>query len=221
MKEIPILFSTAMVQAILEGRKSQTRRPIKPQAMVDEKGRLIWKNAPAGKTKEIEKGLPMSYGLKDYCPYGKPGDILWVRETWSPDLAGDGENGYVEYIKYAADGTRLPVSWLKDYDGFKNRPGIHMNKEYARIWLQVTDIRVERLQDISEDDAKVEGVNTHITELGPSYFDYETGYNNGLFDARDSFRTLWRKINGAESWNTNPWVWAISFKVLSTTGKPK
>lgn len=232
MKEIPILFSTPMVQAILEGRKSQTRRQIKPQAMVDEKGRLIWKNAPAGKTKEIEKGLPISYGLKDYCPYGRPGDLLWARETFRKYCKVD-EFGYTRYdqevIEFAADNP--PMINECDGDGctmFKKdgtekfiswRPSIFLPKEAARIWLQVTDVRVERLQDISEEDAKAEGVE----KIDDSIFCWRHygGKYAGCSTARNSFQSIWKSINGDESWNINPWVWVISFNILSTSGKPK
>lgn len=208
MKEIPILFSTAMVQSILEGRKSQTRRLVKDKHVLY--------------SLDVNKVIPEYFkdGDGGWCPYGKPGDILWVRETWSPDMAGDGENGYVEYIKYAADGTRLPINWVKDYDRFNNRPGIHMNKEYARIWLQVESVRVERLQDISGEDAFAEGVGEKhrsgaksMTTAGIDYRHWEAGQ-------KIMFKNLWAEINGADSWQANPWTWVISFKVLSTTGKP-
>ena len=232
MKELPILFSTSMVQAILEGRKTKTRRLMNPQpgnCNHADYDAAYWKNEPP---KFIESAVDPSYWYCQYCGngtyakndykgiknrYGQPGDILWVRETWSPDLAGDGENGYVEYINYFADNTRLPIKWVKDYDSYRNRPGIHMNKEYARIRLQVTEVRVERLQDISEEDAIDEGVGVlvgsfkYFNPLLPSTY---------FKEARSAFFSLWESINGKESLDANPWVWSISFKVLSTTGKP-
>lgn len=232
MKEIPVLFSTQMVQAIIEGRKSQTRRLVKPQAMVNEKGQLIWENAPANKTRQIEKGLPMAYGLKDYCPYGQPGDLLWVRETWAPSLAGKDTHDYIEYIRYVADNSRLPIKWVKDYDSFRNRPGIHMNKEYARIWLKKTGAKVERASSISREDAIAEGLAC-ITKDGGRTYKYGIPDIDGLpgiddigwpwdeweVDPIKAFQKLWNKINGADTWNS--WVWVNSFEILSTTGKPK
>lgn len=249
MKQIPILFSTAMVQALLEGRKTQTRRVMKPQIKDCDHSRHIeadWKDKPIQWSEAAFKigraycgccGNGVEYsndfgGIK--CPYGKPGDVLWVRETFRKYCKVD-EYGYTRYdqevIEFAADNP--PMINECDGDGctmFKKdgtekfipwKPSIFLPKEAARIWLQVMGVKVERLQDITEDDAIAEGGKTHQTELGPSYYDYETGYCNGLFDAKDSFRTLWKSINGADSWAANPWVWAISFKVLSTTGKPK
>jgi len=200
MKERPILFSTPMIQAILDDRKTQTRRVVKePKA--------LWK-----------KGMLLKSG-KMICPYGKPGDILWVRETWCNswnintqewDVMFKASEGYV----YDEDG---PVRW---------KPSIHMPKSAARIWLEITDVRVQRLQDITEEDAIAEGVK--FTSDGYiNYIDHEPTYFNGAHSAKKSFQTLWDSINGksqgdrpAMPWSANPWVWAITFKVLSTKGNP-
>lgn len=233
MKEIPILFSRPMVQALLKGRKTMTRRKMKPQIKDCNHGLFIeadWKDKPTLWSEDALKvgraycsrcGNGTEYsndfgGIK--CPYGQPGDLLWVRETWAPDLAGDDINSYIEYIRYAADESRRPIKWVKDYSSYKNRPGIHMNKEYSRIWLQVIDVRVERLQDISESDAKAEG----IEKMDESPFPYKLYSCNtaSCVDAKTSFKFLWQDINGDDAWLNNPWVWVISFKVLSTTGKP-
>ena len=235
MKEIPILFSTAMVQAILQGRKTQTRRIVKTKffpaseiASIHKdgsgKGWIAWSPLPVSseKTKEL---YPGEDGFK--CPYGIEGDILWVRECWRPDIAGAECDSYCEYIKYGADGGRLAIKWVKDYDDFRYRPGIHMNKEYARIWLQVTDVRVERLQDITEEDTIAEGVEPRSHRCG-GFGSYEAGgYIHDCIcqkwdrtPAGMGFMDLWKDINGPESWEANPFCWVISFKVLSTTGKP-
>ncbi len=220
MKQIPILFSTPMVQAILDGRKTQTRRLIKPQP----NGALHDVNM--GYWSEFPDNLKHAY-IK--CPYGKPGDVLWVRETYRHYMELESEKRIVEY---AADGAaeQLP---LCDGDGFHifNKdgsekmvpwiPSIHMPKSACRIYLQITDIRVERLQDISEEDAKAEGVLYYGDESG-DYKDYT--YNDvygddwGVTTAKKSFGTLWESINGPESWNANPWVWVISFERID---KPK
>jgi hypothetical protein len=107
-----------------------------------------------------------------------------------------------------------------DYRALRLRPNIFLPKVAARIWLQVASVRVERLQDISEEDAKAEGIEAKETKLGPSYIDYNTGFCNGLLTAKECFRTLWQSINGGDSWQGNPWVWVISYNILSTTGKP-
>lgn len=150
------------------------------------------------------------------CPFGRPGDLLWVRET----LYQNGELG----LEYVADKECIDESIIPDDHkpyrnyAFCNIPSIHMPKWAARLWLQVTDVKVELLQDITEDDAISEGVE----KMGEFVFPYKH-YASGAascIDAKTSFRTLWQAINGDESWVLNPWVWVISFKVLSITGKP-
>lgn len=156
------------------------------------------------------------------CPYGKEGDLLWVRECFaktSIDLKHK-ETG-LNFI-YKADVTAQPnltseeLSQMMNDWGMKWKPSIHMPKEAARIWLEVVDIKVERLQQITNEGAKAEGVE----ELNSGFKDYldEVGYYKY---PKTSFETLWISINGAESWTANPWVWVIKFKVLSTTGRPR
>jgi len=177
MKERPILFSTAMVQAILDGRKTMTRRAVKCKLHECFNG---FANTP----KEVFN-----------CPYGQPGDILWVREKFTPDRGG--------YF-YAADNHLTQIlNW---------KPSIHMPKAAARIWLQVEAVRVERLQDITEADAEGEGAKTVFCQ----YVNDTQGYHSYV----EGFRKIWQSINGPESWEQNPWVWVVSFKVLSTTGRP-
>lgn len=209
MKEHPILFSTPMVEAILDGRKTMTRRLIDPQP---EAGRypqseldgFYWKNKfylPKYERKDIS--------LVDNSKFGQPGDLLWVREAWCyPGLFDGFENDFY----YKAGFSDCDI---KDRNASQNwKPSIHMPKAAARIWLQVEEIRVERLQDISEEDAVAEGMvsismsHAEVMELCPN-----------LYSAK--FRGLWVSINGEESWNANPWVWVVKYKVLSTTGRPK
>lgn len=212
MKEIPILFSTAMVQAILEGRKSQTRRLVKDKHVLY--------------SLDVNKVIPEYFkdGDGGWCPYGKPGDVLWVRETYM--IEGSMSHGEsVLGVKYKAGGRWIQNDSKEVFEIFHKskegwRPNIFLPKVAARIWLQVESVRVERLKDITDSDAIAEGIESKETKLGPSYIDYETGYCNGLFDARRCFQSLWQLINGAESWQANPWVWVVSFKVLFTTGKP-
>lgn len=189
MKEHPILFSTEMVKAILDGRKTQTRR--------------IIKNAPGGMDlKDLYEHSPLY--MQSQCPFGKPGDLLWVRETFAV---------YLDAFLFKADEPHI-------FKGLKYKPSIHMPKDYARIWLQVADIRVERLHEISEQDAIAEGIEP-VNQAGvivwKRYDDYYQVSTNPVV----SFWSLWANIHSEESWNANPWVWVVSFKVLSTTGKPQ
>jgi hypothetical protein len=240
-KEIPILFSTQMVQAILKGRKTMTRRIVKPQpstisvcSKTGEKAPFKYKEVSVmaedlKTTKQISTECEGPYGDIIKCPYGKPGDLLWVRET----LYQEGELG----LYYVADNEPILEETLpEDYTVYRNYahckvPNIHMQKSVARIWLEVTDIRVERLQEISEDDAKAEGVeiikicnlsdpNDKIRYRDYRFYDAYAPKARLWVTAKRSFETLWQSINGNESWNENPWVWVVYFKILSTTGKP-
>lgn len=239
MKEIPLLFSTETAQALLAGRKTQTRRLVKWPAVpewhdrdyepdtIERRGEGNW--WPAFSHRGFNKDI--SGPVK--CTYGQPGDLLWVRETWAPYLRGTEGDGYVELIKYKADGSELPFKHVKDYAelGWHNRPGIHMNKEYARIWLQKTATKVERACDISREDAIAEGLACITKDNGRTYKygipdldGYPGTDDNGWpweeweVDPVAAFKKLWCKINGIETWNS--WVWVNSFNVLSTTGKP-
>jgi hypothetical protein len=207
MKEHPILFSTPMVQAILEGRKTQTRRIVKMKKEISEPvfGYTFFTPENHISVRGIHKNG--EYGESFIkCPYGKKGDVLWVRETWAPAL------GDIAFkADYSADVLREPRNkgiW---------KPSIHMPKAAARIWLEITEVKLERVQDISEEDAKAEGVEfSYADETGNRYRDY---YHSGtIHGAFGSFMTLWCKINGIDNWNSNPWVWVVKFKVLSTTG---
>lgn len=182
VRESPILFSTEMVQAILEGRKTMTRRIVKGTP-------LKWLGDDIGFSPGFVEN-PDNY----LCPYGALGDLLWVRETFAKcdDVV------CFKAATYYSDG---PVK-------FQWKPSIHMLKKDARIWLRITNIKVELLQDISIGDIHAEGINCKM-ESGEYHAD---GYGK--------WKDLWVKINGIESYAANPWVWAITFEVVSTTGKP-
>lgn len=206
MKEHPILYSTPMIRAKLEGRKFQTRRIIKvqPEAQLHPCGssKWYWSTDPSD--------LKIPY-VK--CPYGKVGDVLWARETWCSVSRADCVGGVTTKYHYKADYE----------DTFKWKPSIHMPKEASRIWERITDIRVERLQDISEEDAIAEGVGCGF-QMNSGWPDY-TRIVNGLCEvtqdcARMSYATLWESINGEGSWDLSPWVWVIETEILSTTGRP-
>lgn len=220
MKEIPMLFSTPMVQAILEGRKMQTRRLVKMPK--DDIADAKW-----GYTAFTPEGYISFRGVHASGQYGESfvkvpyckGDLLYIRETWFP-AAINSNRVLVGYHEKDPDITieittdRVEYYW-KQLDKGRMIPSIHMPKEAARIWLQVASVKVERLQDISEEDAKAEGV-----ELIDYYDIPKDGIQYRAHSYREAFESLWKYINGPESWEANPWVWCVSFKVLSTTGKP-
>ena len=185
MKERPILMAGEMVRATLAGRKTQTRRVIKPQPELAPDGKWDWK--PRGKWAGAI-GKNGQHNLR--CPYGQPGDVLWVRECFSPYLYRDG-------CWYWADGN------VAAYDATKPKPSIYMPRWASRILLEVVDVRVERVQEISEEDAMAEGVE---------WKEY-AGLANKT--AKKLFRTLWDKINGKKHpWKSNPWVWRVEFKMV-------
>ncbi len=207
----PILFSTTMVLALMEDRKTQTRRIIKPQPIdnTEVDGNFFTGNH-SGFVK-VDGHINWRQQFTDeYSPY-QPGDILWVRESWCRF-----GNEYCFKIKNQ-QGDVKPLKW---------KPSIHMPKAACRLFLEVTEAKLERLQEISEDDAMSEG----IEKYGLGYKSYEiihSGPHKGTphphsaisnRKASFSFKELWESINGPDSWNINPWVWTISFK---RTDKPE
>jgi hypothetical protein len=188
MKERPILFSTEMVKAILEGRKTQTRRVINPQP--DSRG-LRSSNVP----------FEDWHGREVKCPYGNVGDVLWVRESWNGVRAFDGS---FSHYRYKADGDPL-------HNGMRWKPSIHMPKDAARIWLKITDIRVQRLHDITPMDAAEEGIEIYPANSVVQHWKDYMNIHKGMTTAVGSFVSLWCSINGTESWDSNPWVWVITF----------
>lgn len=230
MKEIPILFSTPMVQALLAGRKTMTRRIVKAEHVLY--------------NLNVNNFIPEYYhnDKEGWCPYGQPGDLLWVRETWGIGSRPDPFVGCVDGFEYKADQAMvdeiesLPIYPCDGFD-FGNynkkgwRPSIHMPKVAARIWLQKTTSKVERACDISREDAIAEGLAC-ITKDGGRTWKYGMPDRDGLPGTDDNgwawqewevdpvaaFKKLWCKINGPETWGS--WVWVESFNVLSTTGKP-
>ncbi|GHG79830.1 hypothetical protein [Comamonas sp. JC664] len=211
MAERPILFSGPMVQAILAGRKTVTRRVLKPQP---EQSDIIAAWRWYGRTFAggwSLTGTPPAAMLKD-CPYGQPGDQLWLRETWAlEDCGADGER-----VVYRADRAAAWRATLgdfhylsSDYEPGRWRPSIHMPRWASRLMLNVVSIRAERLHAITEEDARAEGVEPDAKY--PSRWKNYLG-DVSVPDAVDSFMTLWMSINGIESWDANPWVWRVEFR---------
>ena len=209
MKERPILFSAPMVRAILSGEKTQTRRVVKPQPKRTGDGVLMWDASHRG-MRFGSVGMDVPPNLVAHCPYGAPGDRLWVRETFGID----DEDGSVLY--FADPGTAQDAEHARACDDRypRRRPSIHMPRWASRILLEIASVRVERLQDISEDDAQAEGIE---------YSERFEGYCIGLaehfnsHDPRQSYFSLWEAINGAGSVAANPWVWVVEFKRVETT----
>lgn len=216
IKTKPILFSTEMVQAILEGRKTQTRRT-KGLNYINKNPDFYRYNRTCNRFDEFTKDYHIfldneintgAYFVK--CPYSI-GDILWVRETFAGIEQNDGKLRY----HYKADANwaldkALEIFW---------KPSIHMPKEAARIFLKVINIRVERLFEISAKDAIAEGVECKIVEKIKEYRAYLVKDSEHVFGKNSypdtpecSFLELWEKINGNKSVNSNPWVWVIEFE---------
>ena len=199
-RERPILFSAPMVRAILEGRKTVTRREVKKQAALD---------CLAAGFEPAFLALP---GNADLCPYGRPGERLWVREAWAADAQLDAiaprELSQGEPIRYSADGATRQTGCSMITPG-KTRPSIHMPRWTSRILLEITEVRVERLQDITYEEAVAEGVHRDsacrmwaATDEGGACHKYPV----------PAFRDLWESINGAGAWDANPWIWVVEFK---------
>ncbi|ELA3172361.1 TPA: hypothetical protein NO823_000998 [Klebsiella pneumoniae] len=244
MKERGMIFNGEMVRAILDGRKTQTRRIMKlqPKPSKSRPGDFWFSSKKLESMVHVSDLAPGNSPIADYhlfiqehcCPFGAVGDRIWVRETWgvvSHELDEDGRirpwtpdrpatvihempfgNGYYSgHAIYAADGD---FTWGDD-DGYEDgrscwKPSIHMPRAASRILLEITDVRVERLNAISEEDARAEGIIDggclNCGEPEPC------GCANPEPDATDAFAYLWQSIYGQENWNADPWVWVIEFK---------
>lgn len=220
MKERPILFSGLMVRAILSGLKTQTRRVIKPQPYITPE----W---------DEEEQVAKFYAADELvgsikCPYGQPGDRLWVREAWrsakdldsfSPASIGEKcvDQGYRKPwapVQYETDGLR--VNWdgwglgktMEDADApGRLRASMHMPRWACRLVLEIVSVRVERLHGIRETDAMAEGWEKRQEVSSDPAVHTDA--------ARDWFSDLWSSINGPESWQANPWVWVVEFKEVA------
>lgn len=236
MKERPILFSAPMVRALLDGRKTQTRRIVKPQPG---QGEYIDDEAHNIDSEFVYAGnCGCYYERKCLCPYGVPGDRLWVREShYQPKAftsrsveyldrncktitAGGcvmyGRECNTEYLLKIARQFKQPEDEVLNNRG-KLKSSIHMPRWASRINLEITDVRVQRLKDISDVDAIAEGISqvgewkeprADSTACWSSYGQPEPYFNSPI----DSYHSLWDSINGANSWIENPWVWTLTFK---------
>ncbi|MFY9480245.1 MAG: hypothetical protein WAQ08_21635 [Aquabacterium sp.] len=198
MKERPILFNGAMVRATRAGIKRMTRRVCQGQR---------------------EQSCAHDFQV-DRCPYGRPGDRLWVRENgWerperTAKMLREGADTWAPYY-YDADGIGdQEAAELKGW-GFKRRPSIHMPRWASRITLEIVDVRVERLHDISDEDAIAEGIEPDVQpgDCVPLWRNYLSGGTTVI--PRRSFETLWKTINGAASWDADPWLWVVEFTPIT------
>ena len=212
MKERGMIFNGEMVRAILDSRKTQTRRIMKPQPGPCPRGGHWWPSNVFKTMLHVEEEMQNSKGgwgglVGDACPFGDVGDRIWVRETFQGPLFDyDLMDSYCkdptpfekpEFCVYKADGKPAP----EFFDADDNlhccwRPSIHMPRWASRLLLEITSVRVERIRSMSQDDARAEGV---IAASGP-------------MEAGLAFRELWDSIYGEESWKANPWVWVIEFE---------
>lgn len=227
-KERPILFSGPMVRAIREGRKTQTRRIIKPQPPDQPLPNCHPRNSVKHPAPYLDaycskhKTAINPRGMSDLwcwwqvddrqclptfrCPYGKPGDRLWVRETWQHCQNCGG-------VDYAADVNRPRNCRHCDASLGNWKPSIYMFRDDSRITLEIVSVRVERLKGISEEDAKAEGAEFGLWHPEQGVFSEpvdEEDEQNSCY--RDGFGFIWESINGPGSWDLNPWVWVVEFK---------
>ena len=223
MKSRPILFSAPMVRALLAGTKTQTRRVVKPQPIFSAAAGDSWEWHGGSALMKAGYGAPYVHtnrghvvkAMTTICPYGKPGDLLWVRERAA---------FYWNDWHYFADG---PTAWGKDVsDKTFSRPSIHMPRAASRLTLRITDVRVERLQEISEEDARAEGIlhvgkTVNETDMWAQFGAIEKTSAGLCADVRYVGRTavkayerLWESINGCDSWAANPWCWCLTFDVI-------
>ncbi len=209
MAERPILFSAPMIRALLAGTKTQTRRALRVQPPAGTFQVSTWHHPDPRPHFFAWQELPHETAMiaDDYaypCPYGAPGDRLWVREAFNDDRAE---------IVYRADGG-LPGEWCDA--GSRWRPSIHMPRTASRITLEITGVRVERLQDISEADAAAEGLTT-LSEGADQTWAVDADPRSEHQTARETYHWLWDAINGDGSWEANPWVWVVVFKRVEVT----
>lgn len=221
-KERPILFGGPMVRALLDGHKTVTRRPVKHQpfdlswSRRDHSFNYVSGRAANGDEVDGFWAYTTRSGgqWEAKCPYGQPGDRLWVRETWLEDPEDDGSWGYTQYMGCKGSPlSDIPKRFQKPGhclyracwagSALTWRPSIHMPRWASRILLEITDVHVERLQDISEKQALAEGVMSAERDIDPDGNDYSP---------LELFGGLWVKLNGMDSWSANPWVWVVEFK---------
>lgn len=213
-----MIFNGEMVRAILDGRKTQTRRIMKPQPEPCPRGGHWWPSNVFKTMLHVEEEMQNGKGgwgglVGDACPFGDVGDRIWVRETWAeagasaPDLKLYRAN-YPEHVPsiYENVPPAEEIRWT---------PSIHMPRTASRIQMEITDVRVERLNAISEEDAEAEGIDMEALYDSQDCYDCIADHNmTGRPTVTGAFKYLWESIYGEEGWKSNPWVWVIEFKLV-------
>ncbi|HCR1052626.1 hypothetical protein ACS6I8_15805 [Enterobacter kobei] len=205
MTERGMIFNGEMVRAILDGRKTQTRRPVNPQPELTAGSGFSWKGwlyGSGSSDRETNKNF-----AHVACPFGKPGDRIWVRETWA-EAGASAPDLKLYRANYPA---HVPTHYenVPPAEDVRWTPSIHMPRWASRITLEITGVRVEQLKSISEEEARSEGV----ARLREGFWKhYQPGWTQHQLSARGSFATLWDSIYGSGEWDRNPWVWVIEFK---------
>ena len=222
MKERGMIFNADMVRAILDGRKTQTRRIMKPQPEPCPRGGHWWPSNVFKTMLHVEEEMQNGQGgwgglVGDACPFGDVGDRIWVRETFCPvDDTQYGGEKWVDYRATPKFEASHPAGWdcaPNDAEALKWRPSIHMPRWASRILLEITVVRVERLNAISEEDAEAEGIDMEALYDSQDCYDCIADHNmTGRPTVTGAFKYLWESIYGEESWKANSWVWVISFK---------
>ncbi len=234
MKERPILFSGPMVRALLEGRKTQTRRMVKPQPTQMTNGEVAWPEGRAGGV--LHRPPAPQLWVDTNCPYGQPGDRLWVREAWRPFWDGVDEPGQLgDCIQYRADGAKIKPEVPDVETGYRFdnmcdaedpdprwRPSIHMPRWACRIVLEVTAVRVERVRDIAPGDALAEGIQSFTKDgtllkfwpCDPAEGPMKRAWQDLPTSPREAFFDLFYGINKRAPRDQNPWVWVVEFRRL-------
>lgn len=223
MKERPVLFTAPMVRALLDGRKTQTRRIVKPCPQQKDADEPRYRGEDSSRVWWPCRTIEMMVDLRDmpnHCPHGDVGERLWVKETFFPAHLHRNHPKFAAVTPrflYAADYEREPARIVRPLHW---KPSIFCTREASRITLEIKSVRVERLQDISEADAEAEGVERNegfapwTREDGWIKYPYNetTCEDFPAFTAKESYQSLWEMINGAGSWAKNPWVWVIEFR---------
>ncbi len=233
MRERPILFSAPMVRAILAGTKTQTRRVVDTKRQGWDAQQMALASVRLHDSDRL--GVQAYFGPEAFgtgpaffgtrCPYGKPGDRLWVREMWAPgdEMVFGAAKDDSETVLYRADeaalhwdgkAMRTPMdTYAFNWEAVRWKPSIHMPRWASRITLEVTGVRGERLQDISEADARAEGAPSADLASGRECIFPHQGTH------RWGFRLLWESINSPDSWAANPWVWVVEFRRIDPSAE--
>ncbi|WP_370977233.1 hypothetical protein [Enterobacter ludwigii] len=206
MTERGMIFNGEMVRAILDGQKTQTRRVMKPQPdpCPAPRGGHWWPSNVFKTMLHVEEEMQNGKGgwgglVGDACPFGDVGDRIWVRETWA-EAGASAQDLKLYRANYPA---HVPTHYenVPPVEDVRWTPSIHMPRWASRILLEITDVRVEQLNDISEEDARSEGIS-----------------GSSARDVKEAYAALWRSIYGSDSWRANPWVWVIKFKRIEGDG---